>query len=147
MIPDGNESLGPIFFFLKVVSHFCGWRYQMTSSIYQYSLITYDVIQVGAPTQNLSWNCLAKTQFFGIFFEGIGSETKKSWPRVLHMTTSLFPSSTQILKIAVNKKFWLILMILDGNESWWPKIYEKYLCILMRVCNVIKRRHRYIEIR
>ena len=67
----------------------------------------------------------------GIFFEGIGSQTKKLWPRVLYMTSSLFPSITQISKIAVNHNFWPILIILDGNESWWPKFYEKYFCILM----------------
>ena len=47
------------------------------------------------------------------------------------MTSSLFPSITQISKIAVNHNFWPILIILDGNESWWPKFYEKYFCILM----------------
>ena len=26
-------------------------------------------------------------------------------------------------KIATNHNFWPILMILDGNESWWPKFY------------------------
>ena len=41
----------------------------------------------------------------GIFFEGIGSQTKKLWPRVLYMTSSLFPSITQISKIAVNHNF------------------------------------------
>ena len=67
----------------------------------------------------------------GIFFEGIGSQTKKLWPRVLYMTSSLFPSITQISKIAVNHNFWPILIILDGNESWWPKFYEQYYCILI----------------
>ena len=42
----------------------------------------------------------------GIFFEGIGSQTKKLWPRVLYMTSSLFPSITQISKIAANHNFW-----------------------------------------
>ena len=68
----------------------------------------------------------------GIFFEGIGSQTKKLWPRVLYMTSSLFPSITQISKIAVNHNFWPILIILDGNESWWPKFYEKYFFLFLR---------------
>jgi len=68
----------------------------------------------------------------GIFFEGIGSQTKKLWPRVLYMTSSLFPSITQISKIAVNHNFWPILIILDGNESWWPKFYEKYFFLFLQ---------------
>ena len=64
-------------------------------------------------------------------FMRIGLLEKKLWPRVLCMTSSLFPSITQISKIAVNHNFWPILIILDGNESWWPKFYEKYFCILM----------------
>ena len=67
----------------------------------------------------------------GIFIEGIGSQTKKLWPRVLYMTSSLFPSITHISKIAVNHNFWPIFIILDENESWWPKFHEKYFCILM----------------
>ena len=98
----------------------------MTSSIHQYALITHDVIEVGVPkTCNLKSSC--KDANFGIFFKRIGSETKKLWPRVLYMTTSLFPSITQISKIDVNHNVWLILIILDENESWWPEFYEKKL--------------------
>ncbi len=75
----------------------------MTSSIFQYPLITYDVIddviEVGALKTNMIWNCLIKDFIvsgprsaskvmemsklsykdgnLGIFFEGIGSQTKK----------------------------------------------------------------------
>ena len=63
MIPDGNESLGPKFHEQSFFYIFVG---SMTLSIYQYLLITYDVIddviEVGAPKTNMIWNRLIKTQ-------------------------------------------------------------------------------------
>ena len=107
------------------------WRHQMTSSIYQYPLITYDVIdEVGKLSKNIFWKVFIIPEIKKKIMR-IGLLEKKLWPRVLCMTSSLFPSITQISKIAVNHNFWPILIILDGNESWWPKFYEKYFCILM----------------
>ena len=70
-------------------------------------------------------------------FMRIGLLEKKLWPRVLCMTSSLFPYITQISKIAVNHNFWPILIILDGNESWWPKFYEQYFTYLWGIYDVI----------
>ena len=57
MIPGGNESLGPKFYEKYFFLIFMGlWRHQMTSSIYQYPLITYDVIdEVGKLSKNIFW--------------------------------------------------------------------------------------------
>ena len=67
MIPDGNESWWPKFYEKYFFLFLRGlWRHQMTSSIFQYPLITYDVIddviEVGPPKTNMIWNCLIKTQ-------------------------------------------------------------------------------------
>ena len=47
------------------------------------------------------------------------------------------PMTSSILKIALKKNatnhnFWPILMIPDGNESWWSKFYEKYFFFILR---------------
>ena len=117
----------------NIFSHFCG---SMTSSN--------DVINLSISAYHLwrhRWGRkIIKKYFLKSFYHSrnlkkkfmrIGLLEKKLWPRVLCMTSSLFPSITQISKIAVNHNFWPILIILDGNESWWPKFYEKYFCILM----------------
>ena len=50
MIPDGNESLGPEFYKKIFFPIFVG-SMASSSSIYQYPLITYDAIEVGAQHQ------------------------------------------------------------------------------------------------
>ena len=132
---DGNKSWWPKFYdFFPLI--FTG---SMTSSndVINFSISAYHLWRHrwrhrGQSTKNkYDLELSYKDANLGTFFEGIGSQTKKLWPRVLYMTSSLFPSITQISKIAVNHNFWPILIILDGNESWWPKFYEKYFCILM----------------
>ena len=72
MIPDGNESLGPDFYEKYCFPIFVG---SMTSSstIYQYPLITYDVIEVGAQHQKTSKHDLkssCKVANSGVFLRG-----------------------------------------------------------------------------
>ena len=120
----------------------------MASSIYQHSLIIYDVIEVEAPKQHIGLKSSCKDGHFGIFVEGISSETNKLWPRVLYIWRHrYFRFLLHISKIAVNHnfgRFWLFWMVI---ESWWPKLYEQDLSTVVgSVYNGIKQ-HLFIKIR
>ena len=85
MILNGNERFGPklyeIYFFLFLWGL---WRHQMKSSIYHYPLITYDVIEVGAPKTNMTWNCLIKMQIL-VFFSRESIQKEKSYDHVYYI--------------------------------------------------------------
>ncbi len=89
----------------------------MTSSIFQYPLITYDVIddviEVGAPKTNMIWNRLIKTQI-KVFFRGNRFTNKKV------MTTCIIYDVIVISVYYANfKNCCKSQFLTDFNNSGW----------------------------